>query len=856
MNKDTPLLDTYFSSPILTIVLTIYYYYILNIFKNSELLFDDNLIGVISYYNLFDDIMKETRVELASNVNRNIEILNGLEPIKRKIIFNNIIIDPIIIENSISNYQFNISFVDIINIPNIFKVGYSGTLSIDLPTELETAHNFSIANIYEDMDEKYNVYYALKTNTVMFPNDASQENNLFVKSIDIIQTTDYILNLDSYDAIIDTAGLFKNYSNLQISKLLYGKLSRPIIYLDNFDNVLVYNDNIEPYNSNIKYPRPFFYYSQKHIVGIDIKQDNYPILKGLCIIDKNNTYTEVAQSIFRLRKLNQGHTIQLFCVNKLGNTVDIIVHLLNNNEKNKRTKFPNLVYQTIKANVRSQRLTDAKLATKDEKVYFGKFNYTKKNKIMNVYKEKVKHCFIDNIEDIQTTKKLLYGILTKDEIEKQSKLICILNRDNENNLRNLVYNINSLEPTSEKQNNVEEGLEQNDETSIKIQLESGKVINNKVLIDYSYFNFQMLSSRNYLNVFVNNTISEKILEIPVIIDKEINTCVATNVIVNFSNYFSNLLIVCVESFDENHVVSGIKLTFINSTDMFFYKEYPILNLHGLVINSKDLSDKTIKILKKSNVINLLNYENNWENILKLFIENTKGTLDKEYTLCLYLIFKCIACKKMLSSNDLKVIHKISETLKFIGIYDEHEINQTNNYSENIKKIYSMFTDKFDVTKSKYYNKINSCVIKNETNYISDNELDNCIALYLFYRNICSSWSFKWKDDLTLYDMINYYINIDNNKQKYKDFLALSLTINNNLFNWIVATHDTSIYNTKNTKENQLNTVLSCKLNKIKYFEEKINEQRNIEKCEKIKISFDNTYDLDFNSDSDFDMESL
>ena len=42
------------------------------------------------------------------------------------------------------------------------------------------------------------------------------------------------------------------------------------------------------------YNKPFIYYSQSHIIGTDIKQDKYPSLLGLCIIDKNIIYTTLS----------------------------------------------------------------------------------------------------------------------------------------------------------------------------------------------------------------------------------------------------------------------------------------------------------------------------------------------------------------------------------------------------------------------------------------------------------------------------------------------------------------------------------------------------------------------------------
>jgi hypothetical protein len=54
----------------------------------------------------------------------------------------------------------------------------------------------------------------------------------------------------------------------------------------------------------------FIYYDNKHTVGIDFKQPL--ILHGLILINKKNTLTQVAQGIFRLRKINMTHTVDFY----------------------------------------------------------------------------------------------------------------------------------------------------------------------------------------------------------------------------------------------------------------------------------------------------------------------------------------------------------------------------------------------------------------------------------------------------------------------------------------------------------------------------------------------------------------
>jgi hypothetical protein len=52
-----------------------------------------------------------------------------------------------------------------------------------------------------------------------------------------------------------------------------------------------------------------YYYSQRHIVGVDFKQP--PQVKGLLTVNNKNTRTQIAQAMYRLRKLNRGHTIEV-----------------------------------------------------------------------------------------------------------------------------------------------------------------------------------------------------------------------------------------------------------------------------------------------------------------------------------------------------------------------------------------------------------------------------------------------------------------------------------------------------------------------------------------------------------------
>jgi hypothetical protein len=112
-------------------------------------------------------------------------------------------------------------FVDIINTNNIFKVGYSGTINVKLPP-ISSEIKFNQSDIFIDEDENTNVKYAILESSIINGSkliDKSDKNDL----IDLL-IKDELLN--SYDALIDTYGLFKNIKNQDIAQSLYDNLNK------------------------------------------------------------------------------------------------------------------------------------------------------------------------------------------------------------------------------------------------------------------------------------------------------------------------------------------------------------------------------------------------------------------------------------------------------------------------------------------------------------------------------------------------------------------------------------------------------------------------------------------------------
>jgi hypothetical protein len=656
MNKDTPLLESNFNSIILTLVLTYYYYYTnlyVNVNDNDNSIFDKNLVSTFIYHNLQSFVENEFRVVL-SDIPEEIHLyLKKLQIIDQYDLLYNLIVPQIINSIKLCNYQYNLSFVDIINIPNVYKIGYSGTLNIDLPKDLIAEYNFTDRNISVDLDEKYNVYYSLLVNDIMMPKSDDLEKKLNKDSLSFLNTTDYINNINIYNAIIDTTGLFRYESNENIAKILHKILSRPIIYLNNNDDILVFDDDQnQKYDSNKVYTTPFFYYSQKHTVGIDIKQDNYPILNGLCLIDKLNTYTEVAQSVFRLRKLNQGHTIQLFCINNIDipKPKNIIEILTDNETNNKNLKKENLQYQIIKANIRAKD----DISAKDGLTLDIRF------------KEKVKYFFNDDDDDYDKEydkKDILQDILAPSTIGNLKMKI-----DNQQNLidkidvKKLVYNLSSLSSSTMEKQTLQTA------TTISFselnKLQNSNTINNLIdsnFSDFSHNNIiidQDIVEKNVIlynddeygeyKILFNPSLLTSLTQIDDEIDDEIDY-------IDKSAYFSPLLIVCKIINDDY-----LKIILCESTDIFLYNDDLIINHYGNIINKTENNDRLIKLLKPNKFINFLSLNN----------RNLGNEFFRENIIFFHIFFK------IFNSNQISYTHHHDDFI--YDIYDDDYMSLNNN----------------------------------------------------------------------------------------------------------------------------------------------------------------------------------
>jgi len=381
-SKDKPIENSSFVSCIQTIFLTYYYYIIIMNYK-----IDENILNFIKKNKY---LKKFFRID---NSRLNIETVNILlEDETIKIDFYNTLFKEILNYIELPKEQYNTSFIDIINIDDIIKIGYSGTVNINLPN-MKNSFRFDKKCIYPDEDESTNITHAILKSDI--------------KNID---------NLHIFDALIDICGFFYDKLNYDIALEIYTKLKREVIFIDEKDEKMVIrkNGNLEKLNENIIYEKPFFYYDQGHIVGIDIKQDNYPVLHGLCIVDDKSYYSEVAQAMFRLRKLNMGHQISFILNNfEIKNQQLLLEQFIKNEENLIEQQKDNLNLQTLKSDIRKKRKNDI---------------------FRERYKEKLFYYFINNLEEIDPLKL----IFNEDELKSIDLNFYNLNPEK---VRKIIFNL-------------------------------------------------------------------------------------------------------------------------------------------------------------------------------------------------------------------------------------------------------------------------------------------------------------------------------------------------------------------------------------------------------------------------------
>jgi len=617
INKDKPLLQSNFSSPILTIFLTLYYFIIIKTYSVDKF--------IVNHLTTFKLLSKLFHIE-DNLYNVDIEILDDLfEKYNRKIKFDELF-GEIFNKFNLANSQYNTSFVDIINIDFIFKVGYSGTLNVHLPP----IKNNSFGDVEKDWDEPFNIKYSI-ANSKILEIEELDYNDSDENIIRNFFQSDIILD---YQALIDVIGLFKNIDNKVVAQHIYDKISKTkpvsVIYLDSQDKKFVITkEGSVSYQPNYYYINPFFYYSQTHIVGIDINQDKYPVLSGLCIINSKSPYSQVAQSMFRLRKLNQGHSIDFLFLNKTDDiSSDNLLGLLTCNEsKITLEKEDSLLFQTIKSEIRKKRIKSIDFS-KDSLLRCFKESYL----------EKIKYYYIDSIinpDSIAQINKMFEGIFTLEEVEKVGILELFEKIKIPNKLNKLVYNLNS--------NSIEQEQEQEKEALIENVTEQIKYYQ----IDSFNFGFddKLVDWNNTIDVFNNLAI-----ELDDLIHYLPNIFCSYN-IGGFHLNNTQMIFVYITELSKVLIVPGYMMG-------YFIDKYPVFNLSLKLFNNQIVSD--IGFIERVKLHPMFKIFNSNEDIV---INNETNQI-----IILLLIF-----------NMNREFNKTTGQQKVFEYFDSHYIGDTPNY---------------------------------------------------------------------------------------------------------------------------------------------------------------------------------
>jgi len=461
--KDKAEINSTFSSIILTMYLTLYYYIIIKDMKITQ-----NIKTYIIDNNLFNKILNTVKTNTSITDEELVKFYDDY-------FFN--IMEEILNKIFLTVIQLNTSFVDILYIENIYKIGYSGTLNINYPKFYIQDNLKDVFNKYEDYDVALNITYAIINESSIISNKIPNTDKL------ILTCKDFITNIhlfSNYDVFIDTCGLFKNIENINIAKILYENFKRPVIFITEIDDkrIFINNQNISYNEFYIFDVTPIIYYDQSHTVGIDINQNKFPSLKGLCLIDNLNKYKEIAQAMFRLRKLNMGHIVDFLRICDDKNDIDnekLINIFFENDNKDRDNKDILLNFQTYKSINRN--ISPIKTHPNEEKVKYY-FNY-------------------ETIPDIQ--------ILLQDIIHYDNKLLSKLDLNDRELLFKLICNINSNSFSYDLEHKQEEEQSKKKEIQIINEKEIIKLESLKSRIKPLYVSIKYDSNFDYTNIAIKYT---------------------------------------------------------------------------------------------------------------------------------------------------------------------------------------------------------------------------------------------------------------------------------------------------------------------------------------------------------------
>lgn len=280
------------------------------------------------------------------------------------------------------------------------KFNYDGELKNN---EMYKIEDTEIKNLGDFLsDKKYSTLIDTKT----FIKNFDTNKSYIIKTIEELTELETILLTNKYSVLIDAGAILKEYDNEKIAEYIGTNLNKNVIYLDKKSQKKIYLDKkhvnyIEGFTTDV-----FIYYDQKHTIGIDIIQP--PIMKGLVTISSFNRLTDVFQSVYRLRKINRGHSVDFLIAKNVNIESDLYNFLEKREEEYKNSMRTRFKIQNIRTNLRivqknkTTNLEDAKL--------YGFYRNTFTNKIFNIEDE------VKTVDDLNKEEKIIFWEFLQPEI--------------------------------------------------------------------------------------------------------------------------------------------------------------------------------------------------------------------------------------------------------------------------------------------------------------------------------------------------------------------------------------------------------------------------------------------------------
>jgi len=323
----------------------IYYYELIEIIGLNTL-----LILLNCYIIQTHEMFRKECIKLVLYIKENVSKDNTIKII-------NMYLKQVILINffKLAESQDNISMVDILNCKN--KITFSGTVNFNTPgsiidklnigkdTLLKKIANEQLNKIEADTITQGAIKASILGTTTVKPTIFSFKLDKKTNEGELISFLLANIIKDGklyYNTLIDCGGLILNTKTIDMVHLINNKINienntnTTILYVDNMGNKMVFNKNQDESSNNIYtdmvYDNVFIYYDNKNCIGTDFKQPY--IMRGLVTVNSNNSTTEIAQGIFRLRNINIGHTIDFYYINSVPLiTCDELYSLLQANEQ-------------------------------------------------------------------------------------------------------------------------------------------------------------------------------------------------------------------------------------------------------------------------------------------------------------------------------------------------------------------------------------------------------------------------------------------------------------------------------------------------------------------------------------------